>query len=319
MAQSTSQKIKVGIFVVVGTVLLITALYFIGRQKFIFSKNIHLYAAFENVNGLQIGNNVRYSGINIGTVSKIEMTEGGMITIRMSVEEDIAKFIKTDATATINSDGLVGSMVVNIIPGKNQQARWAISGDTIQSSKQVGTDYMLSTLNTTNENIVKLSDDLLKITNLMLEGRGAIGTLINDTILAQNIVQSVVALRKTSEETTLAVSRINKIISKINYDESAAAAILSDTTTANQIRSLFTNLEKSSEDIHAYIDEIKSGKGAINYITQDESLVQQIDTTMTSIKQAADKLDQNMDALKHNFLFRGYFKKQERKEKKKAR
>jgi len=326
MAKSTSQKIKVGIFVVVGTILLIAALYSIGKRQHIFSKNIQIYAVFGNVNGLQIGNNVRYSGINVGTVSKIEMTEVGKIIIQMSVEEKTANYIKKDAVASIGSDGLVGSMVVNIIPGKLRQALGVVSGDTIQSYSKIGADDMLSTLNTTNENAALLTSDLLKITNQILEGKGTLGALINDTILAQNIRQSMVELRKTSEGTGLAIDNINKIISKINYDESAAAVILSDTAAATQIRSVIANLEKSSEDINVvtknldnYLNELKSGKGAVNYITQDENFVRDIDSTMIQIKEASEKLNENMEALQHNFFFRGYFKKKERQERKEAK
>jgi phospholipid/cholesterol/gamma-HCH transport system substrate-binding protein len=256
-------------------------------------------------------------------VSKIEMTEVGKITILMSVDEKTANFIRKDAIASIGSDGLVGSMVVNIIPGKNQQAKGVISGDTIQSDNKTGVDDMLSTLNTTNENAALLSADLLKITQQILQGKGTVGTLINDTVLAQDIQQTVIELKRTSEETNLAIARINRIISKINYEESAAAVILSDTTAANQIRNIFSNVEKSSVDINEvtvklneYIDEIKSGKGALNHIIKDEDLVREIDSTMINIKEAADKLNQNMEALKHNFLLRGYFKKQEKKVKK---
>ncbi|RYM36093.1 MCE family protein [Brumimicrobium glaciale] len=320
MAKSNSQKIKVGIFVIVGTVLLISGLYFIGKDKHMFSKGIQLYAVFDDVKGLQLGNNVRYSGINVGTVSKIEMTEVGKITILISVEEKTAKFIKKDAIASIGSDGLVGSMVVNIIPGKNQQSATVNSGDTINSQNNISTDEMLETLNITNKNVALLSADLLEITKQVLMGEGTIGTLINDTLMAQNIQLSVVELRKTTEATSLAISKINTIISKINYDESAAAVILSDTAAANQMRSIFTSLEKSSKDVNQvtknlneYIIEIKNGKGAINHLTQDEDLVREIDSTMIDIKESADKLNKNMEALKHSFLFRRYFKKQEKK------
>lgn len=319
MAKSTSQKIKVGILVIVGTVLLISALYFIGKQQHLFSKNMPVYAVFDNVNGLQIGNNVRYSGVNVGTVDAIEMVEGGMINVKFSVEENTAKFIRKDAVASIGSDGLVGSMVINIQPGKDSNAGVIVAGDIIQSVNKVSMDDMLATLSVTNENVALLSADLLKITKEILEGKGTVGTLINDTTMAQDILITVAALRKTSEDASLAISRINNIIAKINYDESTAAVILSDTAAANQVRAVFANLEKSSEEIRKYIAEIKTGKGAINYITQDESLVREIDSTMIYIKQAADKLDQNMDALKKNFLLRGYFKKQEKKAAKEAK
>lgn len=326
MAKSESKKIRVGIFVVVGTILLIGTLYFIGKRQHLFSRNIELSAVFSNVNGLQVGNNVRYSGINVGTVSDIEMKKPGEIVVKMSVEEKLAYFMKTDAIASIGSDGLVGSMVVNIVPGENPEAKTVESGDTIQAQGRLAIDDMLSTLNKTNENAAILSEDLLKITNQVLEGKGTLGAIINDTILAHDIRQMVVELRNTTQGASVAVNRVNGIISKINYDESAASVILSDTASANQIRKVFVNLEKSSEDINAitknleeYINEVKSGKGAINHITQDEDFAKEVDSTMVNIKEAAQKLNQNMEALKHNFLFRGYFKRLERQERKDAK
>lgn len=321
MAKSNSQKVKVGLFVVVGTALLIAALYFIGNQKYMFTKNFELYAVFENVNGLQLGNNVRYSGINVGTVSKIEMTKVGMITIQMSVEEKTANFIKKDAIASISSDGLVGSMVVNIIPGNDEHPKSIVSGDTIRSNNKISTDEMIAILNTTNNNAALLSVDLLKITNQILNGNGTLSALINDTIMTRNVQQTVLELKRVSENTSLAISKVNQIISKIDYDKSAAAVVLSDTAAANQIKNIFANLGKSSEDINmvtknlnAYLNEIKSGKGALNHITQDKNLVRDIDSTMIEIKEAADKLNQIMDALKHNIIFRRYFRKLENEE-----
>jgi len=326
MGKSNSQKIKVGIFVVAGTILLIAALYFIGSKQQMFSKNIELYATFTNVNGLTLGNNVRYSGINVGTVSEIAMVEEGKIIVEMSVEEKTAFFIKKDAIASISSDGLVGSMVVNILPGKDETARQVVSGDTIQIQSKVSTDEMLSTLNKTNENAALLTADLLKITNLIVAGKGTLGALVGDSLMAKDIRQSAEELKKMTSSATHAISQINTIISKINYDESAAAMLLSDTVSKNQIKKVFGNLEKSSDHISEvtktldeYINEIKSGKGTLNHITQDEVLVKNIDSTMINIKEAAEKLNENMEALKHNFLFRGYFRKLERRERKEAK
>ncbi|EGV44503.1 MCE family protein [Bizionia argentinensis JUB59] len=325
MGKSNAQKIKVGIFVVVGTLLLIAALYFIGSKQQMFSKNIEIYATFSNVNGLTLGNNVRYSGVNIGTVSNIEMVNEGNIRVQMIVEEKTSKFIKKDAIASISSDGLVGSMVVNIVPGKDETARQVVSGDTIQISSKASTDEMLSTLNKTNENAALLTADLLKITNQIVEGKGTLGALVSDSLMGKDIRQSAEELRKMTSGATLAINKINTIISKINYDESAAALLLSDTVSKNKIEKVFVNLEKSSDHINAvtknldeYIMEMKSGKGALNHITQDEGFVKNIDSTMINIKEAAEKLNENMEALKHNFFFRGYFRKQEKQKKKEA-
>lgn len=326
MGKSTSQKVKVGILMVVGTLLLVAALYFIGNRQHLFSKSIPVYATFGNVNGLQLGNNVRYSGINVGTVSKIEMIKEGSITIEMMVADKTSRFIKQDAVASIGSDGLVGSMVVNIIPGKDKRVKAVVSGDTIKSYSKIGADEMLSTLNTTNENAAILTSDLLKITNKIVKGEGTLGALVNDTLMAKDISASVAELKKTTQGTTALMAKLNAIINKVDYDESAAAVLLSDTVPAKQLKKVFANLEKSSEDINEvtenldeYIREIKSGKGVLNHLTQDEVMVENIDSTMINVKEATEKLNENMEALRHNFLFRGYFRKMERKERKAAR
>src|SRR5690606_27483302 len=130
------------------------------------------------------------------------------ITVLMAVDEKTARFIKKNAIASIASDGLVGSMVVNIIPGKSQQEASVVSGDTIQSHIKIGADDMLTTLNTTNENAALLTADLLKITNKILEGKGTIGALVTDTLLARDLGDLVAELKKTTQGTTQAMEQI---------------------------------------------------------------------------------------------------------------
>lgn len=137
--------------------------------------------------------------------------------------------------------------------------------------------------------------------------------------------RSVAGLKKTAEGSNQVMAQVSALISKINYDQSAASILLSDPKTRVQIQNVFTNLEKSSKDINRvskslndYVTEIKTGRGSLNYITKDEGLVKNIDSTVVNVKEATDKLNQNMEALKHNFLFRGYFRRLEKKEKKEA-
>jgi len=323
MENATSKKISVGIFIIVGTILLITALYSVGKRQHLFSKNIQLYAIFTDVSGLQVGNNVRYSGVDVGTVGKIQMTAEGKITVEMSIDEKAAKFIKKNAVASIASDGLVGSMVVNIIPGENKIGKMVVSGDYIQVRTKVTIDEIMETFSKTNESAVLITADLAKITHKIVEGKGSLGAILSDTLLENDLRYSVSGMKRTVEGASNAVAKVNAIISKINYNESAAAVLLSDPKSRAQIQNVFSNLEKSSKDINKisqslddYVVEIKSGKGSLNYITKDETLVKNIDSTIISVKGAAEKLNENMEALKHNFLFRGYFRKAERKQEK---
>ncbi len=308
--------------IIIGTLILVTALYFIGNRQHVFTNNIKVYSTFQNVNGLQLGNNVRYSGINVGTVSKIEMLNDSQIVVQMIVEEKTGAFIKKDAITTIGSDGLVGSMVVNIIPGKEKLIA-VISGDTITSYSKIGADDMLSTLNVTNQNAALLTSDLLKITNSIIEGEGALGALITDSLLTKDLRETLFNLKQTTKGTDQVALKLNVLLSKINFEESAAGILLTDSLTGKQVKTMVSNLEKSSQsilEITKKVDQMvldfKESKGAFNYIVKDEILPQTIDSTLLNIKEASEKLNDNMEALKHNFFFKGYFKKQAREKEK---
>jgi phospholipid/cholesterol/gamma-HCH transport system substrate-binding protein len=84
------------------------------------------------------------------------------------------------------------------------------------------------------------------------------------------------------------------------------------TVVGKKIKTIIANLEKSSEQINKTITNLKEGKGALNYLSNNPKLVTQIDSTMTHINQASSRLNDNLEALKHNFFFRGYFKKLEK-------
>lgn len=325
MKKTASQKLKLGVFVVVGTLLLIAALYSIGNRQNLFGSNIIIFTQFKNVNGLELGNNVRYSGINVGTVSKIRMIRDNQILVEMLIQEKIGKHIKKDAVATIGSDGLVGNMIVNIIPRESKKPP-VISGDTIQSYSKIGTDDMLTTLNVTNENAALLTADLLKITTEIIEGKGTIGLLINDSIMANDLKRTMYELRKASAGASLAITELKEIISSINQSESVAGVLLSDSVSGQKMKTILGNLEQSSMDIsevsknlNVVLKDIKEGEGALNYLAKDPALVKNIDSTMNNIKEGTQRFNQNMEALRHNFLFRGYFKKLEKEKNKESK
>ncbi|NLP58679.1 MlaD family protein [Lutibacter sp. B1] len=325
MKNSNLQKFYLGIFVIVSTVLLITALYFIGNKQNIFGKTFKISAVFNNVNGLLLGNNVRYSGINVGTVKNIVMINDTTICVDMVLEDKILKHLKKNAVATIGSDGLVGSMIINIIPAKGE-SELLVSGDTIMSYSKITTNDILTTLNTTNENAALLTSDLLKITTAINQGQGTLGMLITDNELALSLKQTVLNLNKSSAEISTTIKELNNIIKSINYDESLAAVFLSDSISANKMKSVINNLNNSSKNIDSVIAnynaialDIKNGEGTLNYLVNDSTLVNNIDETVKNIKEGSIRLNEDLEALKHNFLFRKYFKKLERQKKKEER
>lgn len=325
MKKDTSKTLRVGIFVITGLVLFIVAIYLIGENQNMFKKTFTISANFNNVSGLMQGNNVRYSGINIGTVKHITMVNDSTITVDMNIDEKMVRHIKKDAIATIGTDGLVGNSIVNIIPGKGKEAV-VVSGDFIQSYTKIGTEDMLNTLSTTNENAALLTAKLLKVADALSDDKGTLGMLINDTTVSENLKLTFKQLRITSIEASKAMKELNSIISSLDIENSVAGTLLNDSEQAERIESLITNLESSSQEINKVINNInetitdfKEGEGALNYLSQDKEFADQIEATMNNINEGTLKFNENMEALKHNFLTRGYFKKLERQEKREAR
>ncbi|MDD5149229.1 MAG: MlaD family protein [Flavobacterium sp.] len=323
MEKTTSQKISLGLFVILGLSIFIIAIYFIGNKQKMFGRTYHLEAVFNNTNGLQLGNNVRYSGINVGNVRGILMINDTTIRVDMTIDQSIFKYIKKDAIATIGSDGLVGNKIINIIPGLGNKAT-VEPGDQIRSYNSIRTEDLLSTLNITNENAATLTSNLIKITDKMIKGNGTFGTLLNDTLIAKDLKETMLYLKLTSKSASESMGKLDKIIVSLNNKDNVLG-VIRDTAVANNIKNVVTNLDKSTNEINkvvtnlnATILNIKEGKGAINYLSNDKKLVQKIDSTMTNINSASFRLNENLEALKHNFFFRGYFRKQEKEKAKKT-
>jgi phospholipid/cholesterol/gamma-HCH transport system substrate-binding protein len=322
MRKTNNEKLKLGIFVIMGLILLVVAIYFIGNRQNMFVKTFTISANFNNVNGLIQGNNVRYSGINIGTVKTISMINDSTINVNMVIEEKMVEHIKKDAIATIGTDGLVGNMIVNIIPGNGNEG--AISeGDIIKTYTKIGTSDMLNTLSVTNENAALLTAKLLSIADAMADSKGTFGMLINDTIVSSNLKQTVNQLRIMSVQANKSMRELNTIISKVNFDESVAGVLLNDSIEGQKVRMVITNLETSTENIkqvihnlNETINEYKNGKGAVDYLFKDEEFVKNLEQSVKNINEGTERFNQNMEALKHNFLTKSYFRKLERQQKK---
>jgi phospholipid/cholesterol/gamma-HCH transport system substrate-binding protein len=321
MEKTTSQKIRLGLFVIIGLLIFILATYLIGDKQKMFGKTSHLETVFNNVNGLQIGNNVRYSGVNVGTVRGIEMLNDTNIKVDMIIDKTIFKHIKKDAVATIGSDGLVGSMIINILPGKGTDAP-VEPGDEIRSVNRVSTDELLNTLSKTNNNAALLTENLLTITEEINAGKGTIGLLLNDAELARDLKQTMHYLKISGRETANATKNLNRLLQSMNNKDNVIG-VLNDTAVANSIKTIVSNLDNSTVEINKVVTNlnktilnIKDGKGALNYLSNDPKLVNKIDSTMTNVTESSAKLNENLEALKHNFLFRGYFRRLEREKRK---
>ncbi len=318
---NTAQNFRLGIFVFAGVFIFVLAVFLLGNRQNLFGDNVRVSSVFKDVNGLQMGNNVRFAGVNVGTVRGITIKSDTAIIVDMLISEKTAQLIKKNALATISSDGLVGSMIVNIIPNDNFIEARIESGDTIASISKIATADMLTTLNTTNENAALLTQDLLRITNTINKGEGLLGALIKDEAMVDDVRKSLSNLQQTTQTAKITMNDLNRIINEINFDDNVAGMLLKDTVSARKLAAVFENIENSSKEIealtknlNAFSETLKNNDGLLNYALHDTTVVRSLDATLKNVEEASERLNVNMEAMRDNFLLRGYFRRLERQE-----
>jgi phospholipid/cholesterol/gamma-HCH transport system substrate-binding protein len=194
MQKNTGNKVKLGLFVCLGLMLFIIGIYYVGKRQKIFGRTFALNSVFKNINGLQVGNTVRFSGIDVGVVAGIQMIRDTSILVELVIEEKVKKFIAKDAKATIGTDGLMGNKLVIIVPGTSKGN--VGDNDFIPSYSPVGMDNITSKLQRTTDNLANITDDLSVIMDNIRSGKGTVGMLFMDTVFAQNLQSAVVNIRQ---------------------------------------------------------------------------------------------------------------------------
>ena len=313
---------KLGLFVLAGVLFLILSLYMIGKNRSMFSSTFEIYASFNNINGLVAGNNIRFSGIDVGTVRKIEIRNDTTIMVTMVIDRKVKPYIRKNALASIGTDGLMGNKLINI----NSQTGMADpveSGDTLKSRKAVETDEMLRTLNTTNDNIVVITSNLKEITR-KLNNSGGLWSLLADSTVAIDIQLAVAAIKKAGINTEKFTKEADDLMQRLKKGEGLAGALITDSLLVNDLKSSLNEIQSASQNaasltnqLKEVIDRIENGEGTAGRLVSDTVWSTKLYESLVNIEQGTARFNENMEAMRHHALFRGYFKEQEKEMKKK--
>ena len=321
MAKQTINNIKLGLFVIAGFAFFMLMLYWVGKDTNMFSSNIILKARFQNVNGLMPGNNVRSSGIQVGTVRTITFINDSTIEIEMAIDEEFKKFISKNALINIGSEGLMGNKIVNIIPGKGE-APEVVDGDLLASKKNPDTDEMLKILYETNNMVAQIAVSV-KSTVDQVNNSTTIWSLLNDASVSSNIKTSLVNIKKATEDLSVFMEEMELIAHKIESGNGPAGTIINDTTISSdlitatkEIRIMASDANKMIQNLSSSLqevtDQIKNGEGTAQAVLSDTAMVNKLNRTLDNIEQGTKAFNENMEALKHSALLKGYFRKKEK-------
>ena len=325
MAKRIINSVKLGTFVLGGLIVLVLLLYMIGKNRNLFGSTYVLKVRFENVQGLIPGNNVRFSGIQAGTVKKIKILTDTVIEVTMVIEKQMLNIIRKNAVVSIGTDGLVGNKVVNIVPAR-QPGELAAEGDILVSQKAVATDEMLQTLYKTTNDVAVIAADL-KTTVQRINSSSALWALLNDESIPQDLRTSVANIRSATGKAGNMVYNLNAIVMDVKNGKGSVGALLTDTSFAKDLNEAILKIKTVGEEADSLAGEISkvvagirqdvnTGRGPVNALLKDSMMVIKLNASLDNIQKGTDGFNQNMEALKHNFLLRGYFRKQEKQKRK---
>lgn len=265
-------KVRLGLFIAGGIALFIIGVFIIGKQQNMFDPVFKLTSTFYNVSGLQVGNNVRYGGINVGTVDNINIINDSTVMVQMLIRETVKEFIKSDAMVALGSEGLIGARLIMITQGSSD-APVVEEGQHLKSIEPVEIDDIIANIQVTTGHTETIAQELAEIMSQVNSGEGTLGKLIHDSSIADNMSRTTENLEKGSKGFT-------EIMSQVNSGEGTLGRFIHDSSMADKISQTMDNLEKSSKKFDETIEAVQNSfllraffKKKAEEVEQDEKAV----------------------------------------------
>lgn len=320
-----SRAVVVGIFTLLGVAIFVLMILTLGSQRKTFIDSIVVKSYFTNVNGLLEGNNVWYTGVKIGTVRTIKIVPGGTVEVKMNIEKTAVKFIHNDARAKLSSDGLIGNKIIEIYGG-TEQAPIIKTEDILRTDTIVSPDQLMKTLSKNNDNVYAITSDLKTITGQLAGGKGTLGQLLTDETISDQIKELTKRLNNSADNIDQLSVVAREYTEKLKQPGTLANDLVTDTTVFSNLRQITQRLKSVSDSSQELINTLnttgktlqsglESKESPAGLLLNNKEAAGKIQETLTNLQSASKKLDEDLEALQHNFLLRGFFKRKAKLEK----
>ena len=291
---------RLGMFIFLGFILFVVGIFLIGKKGSFWGSSFKVKAYFTNVQGLRNGAVVRLSGIDVGSVSSIKIVPDttGRVEVTMDLSRDIQRFIRTDTRATIETEGLVGNKVVVLEIGSST-AEEVKDGGYIQTTEQPSFGAIINETQGVIQYTKDMTKSLAEITEKVNRGEGSIGKLLNDNRLYNNAADLTFQANTSLKGITKELQKVTDLFDKLGIG----------------VEEVVNNVNGTITKLDTIIIGVGQGRGILGQVLVNGSkydsifavTMQNINTTSEAARLAASRMAENMEALKHNWLFKGYF------------
>lgn len=314
-SNKNNRAVVVGIVIALGIAILAIGIFTLGGQKKTFASTFLLNAEFKDVSGIQKGNNIWFSGVKVGTVRSVDFTPKATVVVELNVEESIHPYIHKNSFAKVGSDGLIGNRII-VLYGGGAPAPVVNDGDTLNVESLTTTDGMLDTLQINNRNLVGITANVNSLSQNLLDGKGSIGQLLAQDDLANSLRATLLSLQTAAHNAQIVTTNLVAFSNKLNQKGNFANSLVTDTMIFKKLNRTVSELQTVVDNTKQATAQLNKKDNALGVLLNDPSVASDLKQTLQNLNQGTAKLDTNMEALQHNFLFRGFFKKKKKAEEK---
>lgn len=300
MQQKKLFPIRLGLFIFISFLLFVSAILILGQKRNLFQQTIKISTVFKDVKGLRVGNNIRFTGIDVGSIVNISILSDTAVSVAFSVDKNVVPYIKKDSRATVGTEGVMGSKIVIILPG-TPGSESIEPGDQLPSIESVEFDDIVKEIKNSSEKISEVANNLIEITEKINRGDGIFGKLFTDSELTAEI-------ERTGRNIELLSKNLNELSAKINKGEGLIGRILMDTTFANRLDITSDNVAKISENLEDFTTKVNEGKGILGQLFADTTIANNfnqfssdLESILTNLAEVSAKLNDETNAL-HKFI-----------------
>ncbi len=312
MNESPNRRpIIVGLFVFFGILFLLIGILTIGNLHETFKRKVRVIAVFDDVSGLQVGNNIWFSGVKVGTVSDLEFSGRNKVQVVLKVEDKALKNIRKDAFVKLSTDGLIGNKIL-IIYGGTSRSPAVVEGDTLGVEKTFTSEDMINTLQENNKNVLAITNDFKVISENLSHGNGTVGKLLTDDAIYTHLNAATLSLQNASGKAEQLISSLAKFSEGLNKKGTLANQLTTDTIVFSSLKSSVAKLHQMADTATALVNNLKSAgsnpKTSVGVLLYDEETGARLKQTIKNLESGSLKLDEDLEAAQHNVFLRGYFK-----------
>ena len=316
---SNKRPVIVGLFVLLGLIFLVAGILMVGNIHDTFKRKIQLYSVFNDVTGLQPGDNVWFSGVKVGTVTNLRFYGESQVAVSLKVETKARHYIRKDAMVKVSTDGLIGNKIL-VIYGGTEMSEEVSEGDTLKVEKTVSSEDMINMLQENNKNVLAITKDFKIVSQRLVDGEGTVGKLLKDNTIYSNLNSAALSLQAASSRAQQLISSLSTFSNGLNKKGTIANELVTDTVVFNSIRTTIFQLQKTSDSAAIFIANLKEASqnpnSPIGVLLHDKEEGDHVKSIIKNLEKSSEKLDEDLAAVQHNFLLKHYFKKKAKKKEK---